>query len=103
MMVKVEFKVDKHLLADNDVVLTTYEMLRNSSLLFRKVDFHRMVLDESQEIRTATSNIARMCQQARGGGEIGGVQATHRWMVSGTPLSTCIDDLHGELNFLQVC
>lgn len=59
-----------------------------------KINFHRCVLDECQEIKTATTNIAKMCQQ---------VQATHRWMVSGTPLSSKIDDLHGELNFLQVC
>lgn len=31
------------------------------------------------------------------------VKASHRWMVSGTPIAGKIDSLHGELNFLQVC
>lgn len=30
------------------------------------------------------------------------MKATHRWMVSGTPIAGKIDSLHGELNFLQV-
>ena len=30
------------------------------------------------------------------------VKASHRWMVSGTPIAGKIDSLHGELNFLQV-
>ena len=36
-MVKVEFKPDELLLADNDVLLTTYEVLRSKQALFRKV------------------------------------------------------------------
>lgn len=35
--VRVQFPVDEWLLADNDVVLTTYELLRSRSGLFRKV------------------------------------------------------------------
>eukprot|EP00752_Nemacystus_decipiens_P012660 g11214.t1 len=91
--VRVEFKYDANFVADNDVVLTTYELLRSKPTTFRKINFHRCVLDECQEIKTATTNIARMCQQ---------VKASHRWMVSGTPITGKIDSLHGELNFLQV-
>jgi len=50
-------------------------------------------LDEMQEIRSSTTELARMCAQAR---------ANRRWMVSGTPLYTSISDLNGELNFLGV-
>ncbi|CAM9883365.1 unnamed protein product [Pylaiella littoralis] len=93
VVVRVEFKVDTWFVADNDVVLTTYELLRSRPTIFRKINFHRCVLDECQEIKTATTNIAKMCQQ---------VKASHRWMVSGTPIAGKIDSLHGELNFLQV-
>ncbi|CAM9752136.1 unnamed protein product, partial [Laminaria digitata] len=91
-LVPVEFKVDSRFIADNDVVLTTYELLRTKPSIFRKINFHRCVLDECQEIKVATTKIAKMCNQ---------VTATHRWMVSGTPISSSIDSLHGELNFLQ--
>lgn len=37
VMVRVEFDVDAWFVADNDVVLTTYELLRNKSTIFRKV------------------------------------------------------------------
>jgi SNF2 family DNA or RNA helicase len=30
------------------------------------------------------------------------LQATHRWMVSGTPIEASVDDVHGELQFLGI-
>lgn len=30
------------------------------------------------------------------------LQATHRWMVSGTPIAASVDDVHGELQFLGI-
>lgn len=36
-LVRVEFKVDPRFIADNDVVLTTYELLRTKTTIFRKV------------------------------------------------------------------
>ena len=41
----------------------------------------------------ATNKIATLCAN---------LQASHRWMVSGTPLCSKVEDLHGELNFLKV-
>ena len=87
------------------------------------------MLDECQEIKAATTAIAKTCRD---------LSSEHRWMVrtmlllllllllmllllsqllllpllfvltsvlqvSGTPLTTSVDDLNGELQFLQVC
>ena len=52
-----------------------------------------MVLDEMQEVRSSTTELARKCERLHGG---------LRWMVSGTPLYDKISDLQGELNFLRV-
>lgn len=41
----------------------------------------------------ATNKIATSCSC---------LSANHRWMVSGTPLCSKVEDLHGELNFLKV-
>lgn len=80
-------------LLKSDVVLTTYDVMRTAGAVLKHLDWHRIVLDEAQEIRTATTQIARQCI---------GLHAQHRWMVSGTPLATSVDDLHGELAFLDV-
>ena len=79
-----------------DVVLITYDaLLRNMSFLLqlRKFRWHRIVLDECQELKCSTSSIARQCSN---------LTASNRWMVSGTPFINSIDDLNGELQFLKV-
>ncbi len=78
-----------------DIVVTSYIMLAKEKNLKTLLNVHwrRIVLDEMQEIRSSTTELARMCAQAR---------ANRRWMVSGTPLYTSISDLNGELNFLGV-
>ena len=53
----------------------------------------RVCLDECQMVREATTNLAKACRD---------LVSTHRWMISGTPLTTKIDDLNGELQFLRV-
>ena len=78
---------------DNDVVLTNYDLLNKDSAFFRSIHWHRIVLDECQEIKISTGKIAQECAR---------LYSNHRWMVSGTPLVGRIEDLHGELNFLRV-
>jgi SNF2 family DNA or RNA helicase len=74
-----------------DVVITNYDALNNIS--FRKFHWHRIVLDECQEIKSSTTQVARLCSN---------LTSSYRWMVSGTPLINKIDDLNGELQFLKV-
>jgi SNF2 family DNA or RNA helicase len=86
-------------LARADVVITTYKTLmcetRKQKRIPRllKVYWRRVVLDEMQEIRSSTTELAKICR---------GIQARFRWMVSGTPLFTGVGDLNGELAFLGV-
>ena len=46
-----------------------------------------------QEVRSSNTEKARQCER---------LHAPRRWMVSGTPLSTKVDELMGELFFLRV-
>ena len=82
-------------ISDADIVLTTYNCLRNGKMskVFQSFQWHRIVLDECQEIKVATNQIAKLCAN---------LTSERRWMVSGTPLCTNVSDLHGELNFLKV-
>ncbi len=75
------------------VVVTPYDSLRRHHTDFRKINWHRLFLDECQEIKRPTTVIAKSVQC---------IEATHRWMISGTPLSNSLRDLHGELGFLRV-
>ncbi len=89
---KIQDSVNRHLY-DHDVVLTNYDLLNRDSTNFRGVHWHRIVLDECQEIKSSTGKVAQECAK---------LFSNHRWMVSGTPLVQRIEDLHGELNFLRV-
>jgi SNF2 family DNA or RNA helicase len=90
--VKVKFTV-RDLIHDNDVVITTYEWFRRHSAAYRRIHWHRVVLDECQQVKASSSDVAIDCAN---------LDATYRWMVSGTPFVNSIADLHGELQFLRV-
>ena len=89
------FESDTEEEKDPDVVITTYAALQtnNSSKTLFSFSWGRVVLDEMQEIRSSTTKIAKNCDN---------LYCQRRWMVSGTPLFDGIDDLRGELNFLQL-
>lgn len=80
---------------DADVVLTTYNALDQpkSAKALHGEHWGRIVLDEMQEIRSTTTQIAKTCEKLSG---------SRRWMLSGTPLFDGIADLRGELNFLRL-
>ena len=80
-------------LAAHDIVVTTYPALDKCVAALPHVAWKRVVLDEMQEVRSSTTELARKCERLHGG---------LRWMVSGTPLYDKISDLQGELNFLRV-
>ncbi len=80
---------EKHL----GVVVASYDSLRRHRADFRTIKWHRLFLDECQEIKRPTTVIAKSVQC---------IEATHRWMISGTPLSNSLCHLHGELGFLRV-
>ncbi|CAB9513385.1 Uncharacterized ATP-dependent helicase C17A2.12 [Seminavis robusta] len=57
------------------------------------VKFHRLVVDEAQFLKNDTTAIAKAAAA---------INATHIWMLSGTPLTNKLDDLRGELSLLHV-
>jgi SNF2 family DNA or RNA helicase len=79
-------------------VLTTYRALdaeaagraggRAVPRVLSRIAWRRVCLDECQEVRSNTTTLARTAA---------GLTATHRWMISGTPLYSSVDDLNGAL------
>jgi len=101
-------------LAEMDIVLTTYEALRNDlnrvdlgsgpSLRYAKVfravptplcriDWFRICLDEAQMVEGGSCGAADMAQCLKG---------IHRWCVTGTPIQKDMSDFYGLVRFLQV-
>jgi len=79
----------------SDIMLCTYDCFdKNScSRILQTVRWGRVVLDEMQEIRSSTTQIAKNCET---------LKCNRRWMLSGTPIFQGIQDLSGELNFLRL-
>ncbi|GAX82125.1 hypothetical protein CEUSTIGMA_g9553.t1 [Chlamydomonas eustigma] len=102
-------------LAASDVVLTTYDVLRADVSRQPDLDEHgrslrrskkyevlptpltrlkwwRVVLDEAQMVESGTAAAAKMALK---------LSTVHRWCVTGTPISTGLDDLYGLMVFLR--
>ncbi|KAE9984365.1 hypothetical protein EG328_008851 [Venturia inaequalis] len=105
---------------DYDIVLTTYDEVRKSypkedypihlqtrqereawwevfyeehKSLLHRVDFLRVVLDEAQAIKNHKSHTSIACR---------GLNAKHRWALSGTPIQNAPRELFPYFKFLQV-
>ena len=74
------------------LVLTTYALVRNDIEQFRQVHFHYVILDESQNIK----NIASQSAQA-----VMLLQSSHRLALSGTPIENNLSELYSLYRFLN--
>ncbi|RMJ26203.1 hypothetical protein PHISP_02946 [Aspergillus sp. HF37] len=57
------------------------------------VDFFRVILDEAHLIKNRRSKSARACYE---------LKATHRWVLTGTPIVNRLEDLFSLVRFLKV-
>ncbi|KAL6653040.1 hypothetical protein ACP70R_011965 [Stipagrostis hirtigluma subsp. patula] len=86
------------LMAQHDVVLTTYGVLSAAykadySSIFHRIDWHRVVLDEAHIIKSPRTKGAQSAY---------GLTSQCRWCLTGTPLQNNLEDLYSLLCFLRV-
>ena len=75
-----------------EVVLTTYGVLRRDVSWMKEAPFDYAVLDEAQAIKNADSDSAKAARLVR---------AQHRLALSGTPVENRLDDLWSLFEFLN--
>ena len=74
------------------LVLTTYALVRNDIEQFRKVPFHYVILDESQNIKNLASQVTQAVML---------LQSKHRIALSGTPIENNLSELYSLFRFLN--
>jgi SNF2 family DNA or RNA helicase len=76
----------------NDLVVTTYALALRDRETLEAIEWHRVVLDEAQNIKT------REAKQTRA---IRALRARHRVALTGTPVENRLSELHSILDFLN--
>jgi superfamily II DNA or RNA helicase len=84
--------VDPKYFALNDIVLTTYGLVRQDIEMMRNFPWHYLILDESQMIKNPSSKTARAVKE---------LMAKHRLSLTGTPVENTLMDLWSQMTFLN--
>jgi hypothetical protein len=78
--------------ADVDLVLTSYPLLRSDAAALESIEWHALVLDEAQQIKNPDTAQARAARQLR---------AQVRLALTGTPIENRLDELWSIVEFLN--
>ncbi len=75
-----------------DVVISSYHTVRQDIAFLRDYPFHYVILDESQMIKNPHSKLYRAMIE---------LQASHKLVVTGTPIENSLTDLWSQINFVN--
>ncbi|MEX0981871.1 MAG: DEAD/DEAH box helicase [Bacteroidales bacterium] len=75
-----------------DVVVSSYHTVRQDIEFLREYPFHYVILDESQTIKNPHSKLYRAMTE---------LQASHKMVVTGTPIENSLTDLWSQINFVN--
>ena len=79
-------------IAEQDVVITSYALVRKDARLFQEIKWQRVVLDEAQNIKNPKAAQTKAILK---------LNATHRLALTGTPVENRLLDLWSIFNFLN--
>ncbi len=78
--------------SDYDLIITSYPILRGDIDTLQTRLFSYCILDESQYIKNAGSDISKACMQ---------INASHYLTLTGTPIENSISDIWTQMHFLN--
>lgn len=82
----------KKVCRDHDIVITSFALARKDAKLFNDIQWHRIVLDEAQNIKNPKAALTKSILK---------LSAPHRLALTGTPIENRLLDLWSIFNFLN--
>jgi SNF2 family DNA or RNA helicase len=79
-------------LAEADLAITSYPLLRRDAERYGGIDFRVIILDEAQHIKNPDTQNAQAAT---------GLRSRHRLVLTGTPLENSVRDLWSIMNFVM--
>ncbi len=79
-------------LADSDLVITSYALVRRDFERYRGVEFDTVILDEAQHIKN---------RQTQNAAAVKALRSRHRLVLTGTPMENSVLDLWSIFDFLM--
>jgi len=77
---------------EHDIVITSFTLARKDIKLFSEIEWHRIVLDEAQNIKNPKADLTKSILK---------LSAPHRLALTGTPIENRLLDLWSIFNFLN--
>ena len=87
-----DIKIFKNTCREHDIVITSFALARKDAKLFNGIQWHRIVLDEAQNIKNPKAALTKAILK---------FSATHRFALTGTPIENRLLDLWSIFNFLN--
>jgi SNF2 family DNA or RNA helicase len=85
-------KTFKKACRDHDIIITSFALARKDAKLFNEIQWHRIVLDEAQNIKNPKAALTKAILK---------FSAPHRLALTGTPIENRLLDLWSIFNFLN--
>ncbi len=77
---------------NHDLIITSFTLIRKDEALFNKIKWHRIVIDEAQNIKNPKAAQTKAILK---------LESTHRLALTGTPVENRLLDLWSIFNFLN--
>lgn len=71
-------------IGDKDIIITSYQLLRNDLKWYEKQSFHTVFFDEAQAFKNPVTQTAKAAKK---------IQATNKFALTGTPVENSIEEL----------
>lgn len=82
----------RHHIKDYEVIITSYSLLQKDIEFYKMIGFGYAILDEAQHIKNRGTRNAKSVKM---------IQATHRLILTGTPIENSLDELWSLFDFLM--